>query len=249
MSRRPPPKASYAGIIAESWREALPPVRVERVVRFVRQVWEDTAGKNYEKFHHGANEPHLTRVLCTRLQKLKINAGLTGQFVREAPIDRMDEETGEFDVSGRADIQYSSDREGHEIVVIFEFKKLRNNSGHRSGYIDDGMARFVKGIYASDHPLGFMVGITAKIDADKALKGLRRSMLNPTKRTMLSMVADDAGEFLRAPETELVGLVDFETLHTRTVIEAPDIFLGHFFLDLVTRGATAAHGDDLPEPD
>lgn len=63
------------------------------------------------------------------------------------------------------------------------------------------------------------------------------------------MVEDSAGRFLRPPEPELSTLVEFQIMHTRTLIAAPDIFLAHFFVDLVTRDAAMGDDEDLPEPD
>lgn len=226
----------------------MPPDRVERVVRFVQEVWASTPVHKYKRFHFGEPEPYLTQVLWARLCKRQSEAGLTGEFSTEAHVGRMDEETGEFDLRGRADIKYASDRQGHEIVVTFEFKKLRTSS-HRRLYIDEGMMRFVRGTYARDRSLGFMVGMTHADNADDVVAQLSRAMQNPTKRTMLSMAQDADGRFLRPPEPELAALVKFQTMHLRTLIEAPDVFLGHFFVDLITRKAARADEEDLPEPD
>lgn len=245
---RKPSSLPMAGVLAASWRDALPPDRVERVVRFIRDVWASTPVHKYKRFHFGEKEPYLTQVLWARLSKLQREAGLTGEFSTEAHVGRMDEETGEFDLRGRADIKYFSDSPGNEICVTFEFKKLRTGP-HRRSYVDEGMMRFVKGVYARDHGLGFMVGMTCAANADESVAKLGRVMQNPTRRSMLSMVQDTKGRFLRPPEPELVELVRFQTMHARTLIEAPDIFLGHIFVNLVTRTVDREAGEDLPEPD
>lgn len=242
------PQPPIAGLIAESWRDALPPDRVERVVRFVQKVWASTPVHKYKRFHFGEKEPYLTQVLWMRLRKLQRDAGLTGKFSTESHVGEMDEETGEFGQRGRADIEYTSDCQGQEISVTFEFKKLRTTD-HRKRYIEQGMLRFVSGLYSRTDSLAFMVGMTSAINAEEAITGVSRSMQNPTARQMLCMVKDQAGRYLRPPEPELASLMRFQTFHTRTRIEAPDIFLGHFFVDLVTRDALRKDDEDLPEPD
>lgn len=217
-------------------------------MRYVQEVWASTLQRNYPQFHMGADEPVLTRTLCARLQKLK-PATLKGYFQREVPPeDVMDEETGEFQPTGRTDIQYITDREGHELDLVFEFKKLRHLSAHRSAYIANGMLKFVRGTYSRKHHIGFMVGITTN-DAAEAVPALKRSIQNPSKAALLSMIADAKGRLLRPPEKELEGLVDFQTMHGRTLIEAPDIFLGHFFLKIETRAPRPRVDDDLEEPE
>jgi hypothetical protein len=222
----------------DQWRAAFPMNEAQRAARFLKVTWEDLVTSKPRGFNRKLRENQLTEKLHSYLVRLAKNDGLlTGFWINEdvdTDMDYPDSDNPTVIKRIRKDITYMSNVSGTRMTLIFEFKKVTSSGDSWRQYRgENGMRRFVDGIYARGQPLALMVGML--MDSEPAcIQGLRASLQSPGSRQDLRMV-QIANEWLCTPSTAFPGLADFDTEHNRPVREAPahgTMLLSHLFISM-----------------
>ena len=180
------------------------------------ELWVKLVDANDPHFVWALREPQIT----TRFkQRLELNAdatGLTGLWVAENVSMSFDSKTGKPSKTNRTDIVYFSDRAQPRLRLTFEFKKVTGAAANCKAYAQDGMRRFLTGMYAKDEPYGVMVAITADRTNTKIVEKLKQSLVKKDIANTLDYIAHaTTGELLHAPSDELPGVAVFDSQHHR----------------------------------
>lgn len=223
----------------DAWSVAFPMNETKRAVKFLVKTWQDVVPAKSEFFNATQRENIHTERFWFYLQKLSLGKGrLTGQWSYEHPeVFMNDDDTISPTLSKRIrkDITYFSNRDDDQLLLIFEFKKLRpTKDSWKTYHGTEGMRRFVDGHYAIGRPLAFMVGMIIG-DRLECIAGLRRSILSPGTLSDLRMVSRGAGEYIFDPSLHFPSTAIFDTEHNRPASKAAKhgtILLSHLFVDL-----------------
>ena len=115
---------------------------------------------------------------------------------------------------------------------VFEFKRLGRQKRHRDHYLrDQGLGRFVTGIYSRRQAVAAMVGVLLDPEPD-VVPPIRAALSDAALGTTLRLRPTAAGEPIARPST-LFSAADFDTEHERDPTLAPThgtIRVSHFFL-------------------
>lgn len=216
-----------------AWIEAFPLVEADRAVAALMQAWREMAAVEKPKFNPRIHEPKLTRVVRSYVrQRVAPQLRLPGHWGTEGVENTVDFETGEIYEEGRTDITYLWNNETTKFVLVFEFKKLSAQADSRRAYLEDGMLKFVTGIYSDQEPLAAMVGILMS-PRKQTVDALRRAIAQPPTAAALYACQDDDGRFVM-PASLFPDHADFDTEHLRAAAKAPahgTIRLAHLFVD------------------
>ncbi|MBI1422435.1 MAG: hypothetical protein GC149_03140 [Gammaproteobacteria bacterium] len=207
---------------------------IEKIVSYVCSHWARLQKYPTGDIVFSQSEPKITKYFCQSLRAHALSHGITGIFIPEHPVAKLDELNKTLGNRGRTDITYFSDRQSPALEIVFEFKKLKLSSRgkiSRSQYCDAGMIRFVNGIYTPNDEIGFMVGLVEnETDSASISASLQRMLQHPDTRSLLRMVSDNKGKVVTSPALRFMRC-HFETHHARDhVEECPDILLGHLIL-------------------
>ncbi|MCY4012739.1 MAG: Fis family transcriptional regulator [Gammaproteobacteria bacterium] len=215
------------------WRSAFPLRSAEDAVDALLDAWNRLVAKPPPGISARTHEPKLTKHLKVSLENVVSREhGLLGNWTAEDVIGQLDPNTGELAETRRTDIAYCWNNETQSLKLVFEFKRLGKQKRHRDEYLGArGLARYVTGIYASEQPVGAMVGILLAPTAD-IVPQLQAVLADNDFATALRLRNNDADSPYTQPST-LFAQALFDTEHDRDPPHAPPhgyIRVAHFFV-------------------
>lgn len=209
--------------------------RIQDVLGYVMAHWKALQKNPPADMLFKNHEPKITGYFCTSLSSNRLSHGITGYFFSEVPVAHIDITLRQLESKGRADIFYYSDRLDTPIELIFEFKKIKANTGanySRKQYCLSGASRFVNAVYGRNSDVGFMVGMVEfAADVPAVGKALMTSIQGSDIRTQLRMILNPmSGRYVTTSSLFFPSCL-FETRHERDHIpDSKDVLLGHFLL-------------------
>ncbi len=227
----------YESVLAsELWRAAFGrQSTIDRVLKYIVAHWTELQERGHaiDDMRWKQPEPKISRFFATSLRKHMRQHGIDGFFVAEHPNPEIDDVTQQLRSSGRTDITYLSQTRGHDLEIDIECKKLKYSTGakeSRALYCNQGVMRFVDGLYAKNTDIGFMIAFVESPDCLKdALDGVKTGMQEKPMVQRLRTLAKN-GKTLVAPGTTF-PICDFETRHARDHVEnRADVLVGHIVL-------------------
>jgi len=198
-----------------SWLSAFPLRPATEAVDALCESWNVLASQRRPLFNPSSKEPQLTRILKAHVEYVTgRKRGLLGMWSTEAVINKVDFATGEIIEERRTDIVYGFNTEQVGIQIVFEFKKLDGKKRSRTYYLgEDGLLRFVTGIYGKNQPVAAMVGVL--IDSfEKAVPPLREALSDKSTVTALKLRPCTSKKYYDQP-SKLFSVADFDTEHDR----------------------------------
>ncbi|MDE1892635.1 MAG: hypothetical protein KGI13_09105 [Betaproteobacteria bacterium] len=226
----------YLSLLAdEKWQAAFGrQTSVEKILDYVVTSWVELQKHPPADMNFSEPEPRITKFFTVHLFKNAKANGITGIFIPEHPVADIVETKQELDKRGRTDITYYSDRIDPALQFVFEFKKLKPTpwgKASRLKYAEDGIIRFVDGIYGRGADLGFMVGLVDhECDAKPVAEALKRRIQGDDLSRFLRIIHNEQGDKITSP-ARTFKICTFETYHARDhVKDSPDIVLGHLIL-------------------
>lgn len=229
-----------------AWLAAFPLAEATQAARAVCAAWDHLAATPKPKFHHRVAEPHLTRVLKRYVDRVVSREfGLLGFWSTEGVENEVDFETGDILDERRTDILYAWNNEHQAMRLVFEFKKLDHRGTSRRKYLgEDGLLRFVTGVYSREQPVAAMVGILTAPHAD-VIQPLQKALQQPAWAAAAQLCHRDDGEVLHRPSGLFPDVAEFDTEHLRSASLAPShgtIRVSHFFLAFGYPATTSPKG-------
>lgn len=216
-----------------AWMAAFPLAQADSAVKALLRSWEEMASKPRRNFSPKVKEPTLTRVVRAHIRKkIAPEMKLLGHWGTEGVENDVDFETGEILDEGRTDIEYTWNNESTQLELVFEFKKLTSGSQSRRRYLEDGVMRFVTGVYSDKQPVALMVGILLASEAE-AVSGLRRNINLSATAAAIHACANGDGRFV-LPPVLFPERTTFDTEHLRDREKAPPhgtIRIAHVFVE------------------
>lgn len=217
---------------AAKWLSAFPLQPATEAVEALRQGWSELAARPRPDFHPKTKEDALTKRLKVYVENhVARERGLLGMWAAEDIIGEIDPSTGALIEERRTDIVYGWNSEAQAIKLVFEFKRLGRQKKHRDHYLrEQGLGRFVSGIYSRRQAVAAMVGVL--LDPEEEIVPPIRDALGDTALVaLLRICPTEAGEPYARPSS-LFGSADFDTEHERDPALAPShgtIRVSHFF--------------------
>lgn len=217
----------------DTWLTAFPIRPAVEAVDALCESWRILAAVYRPHFHPGTREPNLTRALKTHVERVTARErGLLGMWATEAVQNEMDFRTAELIEERRTDIVYGWNNEKTGIQLVFEFKKLNRLARSRNHYLgENGLGRFVTGVYSRGQPIAAMVGVLTDPE-DQVVPALRSALADPERVASLRLRLRLGGEAFDRP-SRLFSAADFDTEHERDADLAPShgtIRVAHLFL-------------------
>lgn len=217
---------------AADWLSAFPLQPATEAVEALRQGWSELAARPLPDFNPRTKEAALTKRLKVYVQNhVARERGLLGMWAAEDIIGDIDPATGAMIEERRTDIVYGWNNETQAMQLVFEFKRLGRQKKHRDHYLrDQGLGRFVTGIYSRKQAVAAMVGVL--LDPEPEIVPHIRDALGDTAlATLLRLKPTAAGEPYSRPSSMFTA-ADFDTEHEREAALAPShgsIRVSHFF--------------------
>lgn len=214
----------------DAWSLALPPPDVGSLVAQLAQGFHELADAPLSDFSFDLPEPRITKRLVIHLQTMTPLHSIVGFWDHEIPQD-----TPKLDDPRRLDIRWATVLDNKVTVkLVFECKKLCGSDERRHkqflrGYTDDGISRFVRGSYAPETDIGFMVAYASSTSAN-VMPSVRRSLSSGSWPVTLRMMSYDDKGIWRQPAARFAEHADFETRHERKSVGFHDITLYHLAL-------------------
>ena len=221
--------------IKSAWSTAFPIRPAEDAVEALCESWKILAAKRREGFHPRKREPVLTRALKTHVERVTARQrGLLGMWAAESIHNEMDLNSAELKEERRTDIIYGWNDDQVGIQLVFEFKKLDCSARSRKHYLgENGLGRFVNGIYARGQPFAAMVGILLAPEGS-TLPLLREAIAENAGAARLRIRCGPGGDALEKPSRLFPREAKFDTEHERDeALLAPThdtIRVAHIFL-------------------
>ena len=217
----------------DTWSPAFPIRPASKAVEALCESWRVLSAVKRPCFHSGIGEPRLTRALKAHVERVTSrDYGLLGMWATESVQNEVDFHTGELIEERRTDIVYGWNSEKMGMQLVFEFKKLSRSARSRNLYLgENGLRRFVTGIYGRGQPVAVMVGIL-KDPEEQVVPPLRCSLANARIVTSLRLKPTSDGHFYFQPSL-LFPEANFDTKHERDADLAPNhstIRIAHIFL-------------------
>jgi hypothetical protein len=215
------------------WLAAFPLRPATDAVEALCESWRSLSSKYRPAFNPTTREPELTRVLKAHVEYVTgRKRGLLGMWSTEGVVNKVNFETGEVIEERRTDITYGWNDENIGIQLVFEFKKLNRHARSRSHYLgENGLMRFVTGIYGKQQPVAAMVGILIE-PFGSIVPPLRDALGDVTFREHLRLREKTDGRFYDRP-SRLFAAADFDTEHERMADDGTSegpIRVAHCFL-------------------
>ena len=198
------------------WSTAFPIQPIARAVEALYSSWCTLAQEPRREFNRRTREPRLTRVLKDHVEKVTApEYGVLGMWVAEAVHNEIDPFTKAIRKEIRTDIVYGWNNNQVGIRFVLEFKKLDRRSRARNKYLgQEGLARFVGGMYADGQPMAAMVGILLDSRED-VLPPLKRELAKGERIRELRIRRGQGGAVLYEPSALLPQKAAFDTEHER----------------------------------
>lgn len=215
------------------WRSAFPRRSAENAVEALLDAWQRLASNPRLGFNTRTHEPNLTKELKIHLESYVAREhGLLGMWAAEDVIGKIDPKTGRVVERRRTDIAYGWNDESQQLKLVFEFKRLGNRKQHRDEYLgEDGLGRFVTGIYGRGQPFAAMVGILLA-PKDEVIPPIQAALADDDLAATLRLRDNDLGKPYKEP-SKLFKKAHFDTEHDRPPDLAPPdgyIQVAHFFV-------------------
>lgn len=217
----------------DDWFTAFPIRPAAKAVEALCESWRVLGAVRRPNFHPGTKEPYLTRALKTHVERVTAREyGLLGMWATEAVQNEVNFDTGELIEERRTDIVYGWNNEEIGIQLVFEFKKLNGLARSRRHYLgENGLGRFVTGVYSRGQPIAVMVGVLTDPE-DQVVPPLRSALANTKTVVSLRLRLRPNGKAFDRP-SQLFLEADFDTEHERDANLAPShgtIRVAHIFL-------------------
>ncbi len=227
---------------AADWLSAFPMQPATEAVEALRQGWSELAARPRPEFNPKTKEDALTKRLKVYVENyVARERGLLGMWAAEDIIGELDPATGALIEERRTDIVYGWNSEFQAIQLVFEFKRLGRQKKHRDHYLrNQGLGRFVTGIYSRRQAVAAMVGVLLDPE-DEVVPHIRNALGDSALATLLRIRPTAAGEAYARP-SPLFSSADFDTEHERDARLAPShgtIRVSHFFFAFGYETSTA----------
>lgn len=217
------------------WQAAFPLKPATAAVKALHQGWTELAARPRADFNPKTWEDKLTKRLKIYVENVTARElGLLGMWAAEDVIGEQDPVTRELVEERRTDIVYgwNNDDASISMKLVFEFKRLGRAKKHRDHYLgDEGLQRFVTGIYSRREAVAAMVGVLLDSE-DDIVPQIRKALGSADLGVKLRIrPASDGTAFTRP--SGLFDLADFDTEHERDLALAPShgtIRVTHLFL-------------------
>lgn len=215
-----------------NWLSAFPIQSATEAVEALRQGWTELAARPLPDFNPKTNESGLTKRLKVYVENhVARERGLLGMWAAEDIIGDVDPSTGEMLEERRTDIVYGWNDTTQGMKLVFEFKRLGRQKKHRDHYLrDQGLGRFVTGIYSRRQAVAAMVGILLDPEVE-VVPAIRAALEEENLAAALRLRKTSTGQLYARPST-LFTYADFDTEHDRDAALAPThgtIRVSHFF--------------------
>ena len=219
--------------VVSDWRSAFPLQSAVAASEALLQAWHDLASPPRQGFNSRTREPALTKRLKVYVQDyVARERGLLGMWAAEYIIGELNPTTGELIKERRTDIVYGWNDDVTKFELVFEFKRLGKQKRHRDQYLgEQGLARFVTGIYSRGQAIAVMVGILIAPEAD-VVPPIQAALAKKGTAAALRLRESAAGRSYTEPST-LFPKAKFDTEHDRDPALAPShgyIRVAHFFV-------------------
>ena len=216
----------------ENWRSAFPIRPATEAVDALHQAWTELAARPRPGFDPNTKEDALTKRLKIYVENyIARQRGLLGMWSAEDVIGDIDPATGELIQERRTDIVYGWNDNAQGMRLVFEFKRLGRQKRHRDHYLrDQGLGRFVTGIYSRRQAVAAMVGVLLDAE-DQIVPPIRAALDDDALKKALRLRPTSAGQSIVRPST-LFTKAAFDTEHEREAALAPShgtIRVSHFF--------------------
>lgn len=215
------------------WLAAFPIQSATEAVEALHQAWSELASEPRPEFNRKTKEPRLTKRLKVYLENhVARQRGLLGMWAAEDVIGEIHPATGQLVEERRTDIVYGWNDQQRELKLVFEFKRLGRQKRYRDHYLgDEGLGRFVTGIYSRRQAVAAMVGVLLDPE-DEVVPHIRKALAEPRMAISLRLRRASGGKPFAKPST-LFRCADFDTEHDRDSKLAPThghIRVSHIFL-------------------
>ena len=215
------------------WRSAFPLQSAVAASEALLQAWQELASPPRQGFNSRTREPDLTKWLKIYVQNyVARERGLLGMWAAEDIIGELNPTTGELIEERRTDVVYGWNDDVTKFELVFEFKRLGKQKRHRDQYLgEQGLARFVTGIYSRGQAIAAMVGILLAPEAD-IVPPIQAALAVKGVAAALRLRESAAGRPFTEPSI-LFPKAKFDTEHDRDPALAPShgyIRVAHFFV-------------------
>ncbi len=215
------------------WLAAFPLQSATQAVDALWEAWAQLAERPRPDFNPKTNEATLTKRLKIYVENHTARQhGLLGMWSAEDVIGEIDQATGALIQERRTDIVYGWNDTEQGMRLVFEFKRMGRQKKHRDHYLrEQGLGRFVTGIYSRRQAVAAMVGVLLDPEAD-VVPPIRKALQDMVLGAALRLRPTAGGLPIARPSTLFPG-ADFDTEHEREAALAPThgtIRVSHFFL-------------------
>ena len=219
--------------VAPEWLGVFPLHTAIAATEALMQGWHDLASQRRRDFSPKTKEPDLTVLLKTYMDDyVAPERGLLGIWTAENVIGRLDPSTGKLVEKRRTDIAFGWNDDTRQFQLVFEFKRLRQGKRYRDQYLgEQGLARFVTGIYSKGQPIAAMVGVLLAPETD-VVPPIKAALAESSRTTALRLRRAADGRPYAEPST-LFPKAAFDTEHDREPALAPPhgyVRVAHFFV-------------------
>lgn len=216
-----------------NWLVAFPIQPAAEAVDVLLQAWNELSARPRACFNSSTNEVALTKRLKVYIENYTARErGLLGMWAAEDIIGDLDPITGKMIEERRTDIVYGWNNEVQDMKLVFEFKRLGKQKRHRDHYLrENGLARFVTGIYSRRQAVAAMVGVLLDPESD-VVPPIRKALADKNLAVDLKLRPAADGNPFTQPSL-LFEAANFDTEHERDPTLAPThghIRVAHLFL-------------------
>ena len=214
------------------WLAAFPIKPATEAVKAICEAWSELSAQPRPKFNPKTKEPALTKRLKMYVENNTARQrGLLGMWAAENIIGDVDLGTGEIIEERRIDIVYGWNDETRDLKLVFEFKRLGRQKRYRDEYLgENGLARFVTGIYGRRQAAAAMVGVLLDPESE-IIPPIQKALANKEIVSLFGLRIPDGTPFVEP--SRLFKAAKFDTEHERVSAEAPTfshICVAHIFL-------------------
>jgi hypothetical protein len=234
---------------ATNWLAAFPIQSATEAVEALRQGWMELAQRPRPEFNPKTKEDAMTKRLKVYVENhVARQRGLLGIWAAEDIIGEVNPATGAMIVERRTDIVYGWNDASRSMKLVFEFKRLGRQKKHRDHYLQNqGLGRFVTGIYSRREAVAAMVGVLLDPELD-VVPPIRTALEQVTLATALRLRKTASGLPYERPSA-LFAQADFDTEHERDAALAPShgtIRVSHFFFSFGYPTTTLKQKQSVP---
>lgn len=202
---------------AESWLTAFPLQPATEAVEALHDAWTQLAAEPRPGFNEKTWEDKLTKQLKIYVENVTARErGLLGMWAAEDIIGEVDPVSKVLVEERRTDIVYgwNNDDTSTSMKLVFEFKRLGRAKRHRDYYLgDDGLQRFVTGIYSRQQAVAAMVGVLLDPE-EEIIPPIRKMLGDGSLSQKLRLLQSANGSNITCP-SELFSRAHFDTEHQR----------------------------------